>query len=353
MQKQHDWHALALQIKQWGAELGFQQVGITDTHLAKAEQHLNAWLEKGYQGTMHFMKKHGSKRSRPDELVPGTLRVISVRMDYLPPEAKTIAVLNNPSKAFVSRYALGRDYHKVLKKKLMQLAEKITEEVGTFGFRAFVDSAPVLEKPLAASAGLGWQGKNTNLINRFAGSYFFLGELYTDLPLPKDEPVKNHCGTCQACLTACPTQAFVAPYVLDARRCISYLTIEFKGSIPLEFRKAIGNRIYGCDDCQLVCPWNRYAKPTTEADFQPRHQLLDSDLIDLFRWTENDFFTKTAGTSIHRIGYESWIRNIALALGNAPTTSEIIQALNEKLAQTHSEVIREQILWALAEHNQT
>jgi epoxyqueuosine reductase len=285
--------------------------------------------------------------------VPGTLRIISVRMDYLPPDAKTITILNNSNKAFVSRYAVGRDYHKVLKKKLLTLAKQITEHVGPFGYRAFVDSAPVLEKPLAVAAGLGWQGKNTNIINRFAGSYFFLGELYTDLPLPQDAPVKNHCGTCQACLTACPTKAFVAPYVLDARRCISYLTIEFKGSIPLEFRKAMGNRIYGCDDCQLVCPWNRYAKPTTEADFQPRHQLLESDLIDLFRWTEKDFAEKTAGTSIHRIGYESWIRNIAIALGNAPPHPIIIQALHEKLAQTTSEIIREHILWALTEQNKT
>lgn len=350
MQKEQDWPSLALQIKQWGVALGFQQVGITDIHLEQAETRLNEWLAQGYHGTMHFMEKHGSKRAHPEELIPGTIRVISVRMDYLPPDAKTVAVLNDHSKAFISRYAVGRDYHKVLKKKLLQLAEQITAEVGIFGYRAFVDSAPVLEKPLAAAAGLGWQGKNTNLINRSAGSYFFLGELYTDLPLPIDAPVKNHCGTCHACLTVCPTQAFVAPYVLDARRCISYLTIEFKGSIPLEFRKALGNRIYGCDDCQLVCPWNRYAKPTTEADFQPKHHLLDSDLIDLFRWTENDFLSKTEGTSIRRIGYESWIRNIALALGNAPTTPEILQALTEKLQQTQSELIREHVSWALAQH---
>ncbi|MCD6048244.1 MAG: queG [Gammaproteobacteria bacterium] len=344
-----NWQALAEKIKQWGIELGFQQVGITDTNLQTAEAHLDEWLERGYAGEMYFMHKHGTKRARPAELVPGTQRIISVRMDYLPPESRTIAILNDANKAFVSRYAVGRDYHKVLKKKLMQLAEKITAEVGSFGYRAYVDSAPVLEKPLAAKAGLGWQGKNTNLINRFAGSYFFLGELYTDLPLPVDESVKNHCGSCKACLNVCPTQAFVAPYVLDARRCISYLTIEFKGIIPLEFRKAMGNRIYGCDDCQLVCPWNRYAKPSSEPDFQPRHGLLDSDLLELFQWSEEEFLQKTEGSAIRRIGYESWLRNIAIALGNAPSSKEITQALQAKLSYP-SAIVQEHVLWALKEH---
>ncbi len=344
-----DWPSLAQHIKTWGIELGFQQVGITDTDLTEAEEKFNAWLEKDYHGAMHFMEKHGAKRTRPAELLPGTQRIISVRMDYLSPHSKTIAILNDGNKAFISRYAVGRDYHKVLKKKLQQLAEKITGVVGEFGYRAFVDSAPVLEKPVAAKAGLGWQGKNTNLLNRFAGSYFFIGELYTNLPLPIDAPVKNHCGSCTACLTVCPTQAFVAPYVLDARRCISYLTIEFKGSIPLEFRQAMGNRIYGCDDCQLVCPWNRYAKPSSEPDFQPRHHLLDSDLIDLFAWSEEEFLKKTEGSAIRRVGYECWLRNLAIALGNAPTSEAVLAALRARV-NSSSALVREHVEWALGQH---
>lgn len=337
---------LATQIKHWGYELGFQQVGITDTALVESESRLNEWLALGYHGDMSYMEKHGVKRSQPEALVPGTLRIIAVRMDYLPPEANIAEALGNPTKAFVSRYATGRDYHKVIKKKLQTLAKKISTEVGAFGYRAFVDSAPVLEKPLAAKAGLGWQGKHTNLINRHAGSYFFLGELYTDLPLPIDQPVKNHCGSCHACLDVCPTQAIVAPYVLDARRCISYLTIELKGSIPVEFRKTMGNRIYGCDDCQLVCPWNRYAKPSVDPDFQPRHGLLDCDLLELFRWTEETFLKKTEGSAIRRIGYESWLRNIAIALGNAPTSEAIISALKARLNDA-SPIVREHVEWAL------
>lgn len=345
-----DMYHLATQIKLWGQECGFQQVGITDTDLSIAEKNLNEWLAKGYHGEMAYMARHGTKRTRPDELVPGTLRIISVRMDYSAPDPKTKHVLQDPDKAFVSRYAVGRDYHKVLKQRLEKLAQKIQNEVGEFGYRAFVDSAPVMEKPIAAKAGLGWQGKNTNLINRFAGSYFFLGELYTDLPLPIDEPVKNHCGSCHACLDVCPTQAIVAPYQLDARRCISYLTIELRGSIPIEFRKALGNRIYGCDDCQIVCPWNRYAKPSDENDFKPRHGLLDSDLLTLFAWTEEEFLKKTEGSAIRRIGYECWLRNIAVALGNAPTSLVIVHALQEKLHHP-SDLVREHVVWALAQHS--
>ena len=341
-----DFNQLALDIKAWGMALGFQQVGITDTDLADAETRLNEWLALGYHGDMAYMAKHGTKRSVPAELIPGTLRIISVRMDYAPPEPYTKTIKQNLLKGVVSRYAVGRDYHKVLKKRLNQLAIKITEAIGPFAYRAFVDSAPVLEKPLAEKAGLGWQGKNTNLINRHAGSYFFLGELYTDLPLPLDTPVKNHCGSCHACLTICPTQAFTAPYQLDARRCISYLTIEYRGSIPLEFRKAIGNRIYGCDDCQIVCPWNRYAKPTDEHDFKPRHNLLDSDLVDLFLWTEEEFLAKTAGSAIRRIGYEQWLRNIAIALGNAPPEPAIIQALQARRDHS-SALVREHVAWAI------
>lgn len=344
-----DFDRLATDIKRWGQALGFQQIGITDTHLSEAETRLNEWLALGQHGDMAYMAKHGSKRSVPAELIPGTLRIISVRMDYAPPEPYTKTIKQNPLKGVVSRYAVGRDYHKVLKKRLNQLALQISTVVGPFAYRAFVDSAPVLEKPLAAKAGLGWQGKNTNLINRHAGSYFFLGELYTDLPLPLDQPVKNHCGSCSACLTICPTQAFTGPYQLDARRCISYLTIEYHGVIPLEFRKAIGNRIYGCDDCQIVCPWNRYAKPTDEQDFKPRHNLLDSDLIDLFAWSEQDFLDKTTGSAIRRIGYPLWLRNIAIALGNAPSSPAVISALRAR-RDDPSALVREHVAWALAEH---
>ena len=347
--KNIDTKKLAEQIKSWGMALGFQQVGITDTDLNDAETRLKEWTDQNYHGQMEYMVRHGSKRSQPAELVPGTLRIISVRMDYLPEDPEVHKILQNPDKAFVSRYAVGRDYHKVIKKKLEQLAQKISEEVGEFGYRAFVDSAPVLEKPIAAKAGLGWQGKHTNLINRFAGSYFFLGELYTDLPLPIDAPVKNHCGSCRACIDICPTQAIIAPYVLDARRCISYLTIELKESIPVEFRKAMGNRIYGCDDCQLVCPWNRYAKISEEKDFSPRHHLLDSDLITLFEWSEAEFLEKTAGSAIRRIGYERWLRNLAVGLGNASRSFEVIEALKKRLDYP-SALVQEHVRWALVEH---
>lgn len=346
-----DFNQLAQQIKQWGQELGFQQVGITDTQLYDYEPRFLAWLQKNFHGEMHYMHSHGTKRYHPEELIPGTLRIISVRIDYLAPNTDIPKVLQNPVLGYISRYALGRDYHKVIRKKLRLLAEKISQEVGPFGYRAFADSAPVLEKPLAEKAGLGWIGKHTNLINRQAGSWFFLGEIYTDLPLPIDTPVKNHCGTCQACIQICPTQAIVGPYQLDARRCISYLTIEFKGSIPVEFRPMLGNRIFGCDDCQLVCPWNRFAKPTDENDFHPRHGLAASQLVDLFNWTEEDFLKKTEGSAIRRIGYECWLRNIAVALGNAPRSESILQALKNKLHYP-SELVKEHIEWAITRQKQ-
>lgn len=343
-------HSLALRVKQWGAELGFQQVGIAGVTLTQDETRLQEWVERGWHGEMDYMHRHGAKRSRPQELVPGTLRVISVRMDYLPPQGRDPqAVLDDGSLGFVSRYALGRDYHKVLRRRLQQLAERIGKEIGPFGYRVFVDSAPVLEKALARDAGLGWIGKHTNLLNRHAGSWFFLGELFTDLPLPADSPVSNHCGSCRACIDVCPTQAIVAPYSLDARRCISYLTIENRGTIPVEFRAALGNRIYGCDDCQMVCPWNRYAQLSAEQDFIPRHGLDGAGLVELFSWTESEFYERMAGSAIHRIGYESWLRNIAVALGNAPTNDEVLQALHARRDHP-SELVREHVAWALAQH---
>lgn len=340
---------LAISIKQWGRELGFQQVGITDTNLAAAEQHLQAWLAKNYHGEMKYMAEYGTKRSRPAELQPGTLRVISARMDYLPPNARILETLQNKQQAYLSRYALGRDYHKLIRKRLQHLAEKITAVVGPFGYRAFADSAPVMEKPLAEKAGLGWIGKNTNLINAKAGSWFFLGELYTDLALPIDKPATNHCGSCHACLDICPTQAFSGPYQLDARRCISYLTIELRGSIPVELRKLMGNRIYGCDDCQFICPWNKFAKPTDEGDFHPRHGLDSRQLTELFGWEEQEFLHKTEGSAIRRIGYECWLRNLAVALGNASSTPEIIAALKKRVSYP-SELVQEHVAWALEQH---
>ncbi len=344
-----DYIELAADIKRWGQALGFQQVGITDTDLSQAEVHLLNWLKAGFHGDMHYMASHGTKRSRPADLVSGTLRLISVRMDYLPPDTEMAANLQQPERAYISRYALGRDYHKLIRKRLQQLAEKITAVTGPFGYRAFVDSAPVLEKAIAEKAGLGWIGKHTVLINRQAGSWFFLGELYTDLPLPLDLPVKNHCGTCQACINICPTQAIIGPQQLDARRCISYLTIEAKGSIPVELRPLIGNRIFGCDDCQLICPWNRFAKPTTEPDFQPRHGLAAAQLIDLFAWSEEEFLQKTQGSAIHRTGYHGWLRNIAVALGNAPARPAIVRALQARIDFPNA-MVKEHITWALARH---
>ncbi|MEL6748813.1 MAG: tRNA epoxyqueuosine(34) reductase QueG [Pseudomonadota bacterium] len=344
-----DFRALADQIKCWGRALGFQQVGITDTDLSTAETHLQDWLDQGYHGDMDWMARHGNKRTRPAELVPETRRIISVRMNYLPDEPDPATILDDPARAFVSRYALGRDYHKVLRKRLQQLADRITEVVGPFGYRAFVDSAPVMEKALAAKAGLGWIGKHTNLLHRTAGSWFFLGELYTDLPLPTDQPVTNHCGQCTACLDICPTKAIIAPYQLDARRCISYLTIELAGPIPVPLRPLIGNRIYGCDDCQQCCPWNRFAQPGDEPDFAPRHGLDSSTLLTLFAWTEDEFLRQTEGSAIRRIGHERWLRNIAVALGNAPPDPIIYQALAQHLPEA-SELVAEHIHWALQHH---
>tara|TARA_R110001583_G_scaffold11519_1_gene51864 strand:- start:1549 stop:2676 length:1128 start_codon:yes stop_codon:yes gene_type:complete len=340
---------LADLIKTWGRELGFQQVGITDTELSAHESHLDAWLENDYHGEMGFMAKHGSKRTRPAELEPGTQRIISVRMDYLPAEVESTKVLGQPNRAYVSRYALGRDYHKLMRKRLAQLAKKIEQEVGEFGYRAFVDSAPVMERALAQKAGLGWFGKNAMLLNPKAGSLFFLGELYTDLPLPIDAPFEQeHCGSCSACRTACPTGAIVDDKVVDSRKCISYLTIELHGAIPVEFRRAMGNRIYGCDDCQLVCPFTRFTRMTQEDDFAPRHDLDRATLISLLAWGEAEFLDKTAGSPIRRIGYERWLRNIAIGLGNAPWSEAAEAALWARRAYP-SELVREHVAWALEE----
>lgn len=342
--------ALTASIREWAAQLGFQQVGITDINLTEDALRLDAYLAAGYHGEMEYMASHGTMRSRPDELVPGTLRVISVRMDYLPQDTQMAQVLAQPERAYVSRYALGRDYHKLIRKRLQQLAEKISQEIGPFGHRAFVDSAPVLEKALARKAGLGWVGKNTLILNRKAGSWFFLGELLVDLPLPIDQPNdRDHCGKCTACLQVCPTQAFVGDRVLDARRCISYLTIELKGAIPEDLRPLIGNRVFGCDDCQLVCPWNRFAKPTQEDDFQPRHRLDNSSLVELFMWTEDEFLARTLGSPIRRTGYERWLRNLAVGLGNAPSTIPVLEALKARLEHP-SELVREHVRWALQQH---
>ncbi|HEX7970943.1 MAG TPA: tRNA epoxyqueuosine(34) reductase QueG [Thiobacillus sp.] len=341
---------LAAQIKQWGRELGFAAVGIADGDLSAAEAGLQAWLDRGFHGEMDYMAAHGVKRSRPAELVQGTLRIISARLDYFPPaSADAHAVLDDADAAYVSRYALGRDYHKVLRNRLQSLAEKIGMETGEHHYRVFTDSAPVLEVALAEKSGLGWRGKHTLLLNRHHGSWFFLGEIYTDLPLPVDVPEADHCGTCHACIDVCPTQAIVAPYTLDARRCISYLTIELKGSIPLELRPLIGNRIYGCDDCQLACPWNRFAQTATLADFGVRNGLDSARLVELFAWSEADFNERLAGSPIRRIGYERWLRNIAVALGNAPSSPEIEAALGTRLDHP-SDLVREHVIWALARH---
>lgn len=343
--------ALANQIKQWGLELGFQQIGITDTDLSQYEHRFLDWLARGLHGNMDYMQKHGTKRSRPADLLPGTIRLISVRMDYLPPDTQLKHVLNNPEQGYISRYALGRDYHRLMRKRLDMLAKKISEAIGEFGYRAFCDSAPVLEKGIAEKAGLGWIGKHTNVINAKAGSWFFLGEIYTDIPLPIDEPqIKSHCGSCSACIDICPTQAIIGPYQLDARRCISYLTIELQDIIPVELRSMLGNRIYGCDDCQLMCPWNKFAKYTAEKDFHSRHQLHAPQLIDLFSWTEEEFLRKTEGSAIRRIGHAKWLSNIAIALGNAPTQPDIIEALKTRL--NHPDyIVTEHVKWALAKHH--
>ena len=340
--------ALTQSIHDWARELGFDQVGISDVDLGRHEQHLFDWLRAGHHGEMAYMQRYGTKRSRPAELEPGTLRVISVRMDYLPADSPTLAEIEaTPEKAYIARYALGRDYHKVMRKRLQQLADKISEHYASMQYRAFVDSAPVLEKAIASQAGLGWIGKHTNLINESVGSWFFLGELYTDLPLPADTPAQAHCGTCTACIDVCPTQAIVAPYQLDARRCISYLTIELRNAIPMALRPLIGNRIFGCDDCQLVCPWNRFARPTRVKDFLPREQLLSGDMLTLFAWDEATFLHKTEGNPIRRIGHVCWLRNLAVAMGNAPYSQALIEALSGRLEHPDS-MLREHIEWALA-----
>ena len=347
-----DRELLADDIRRWGAELGFQQIGFSGIELGRAEEKLSAWIEEGFHADMHYLHRHGSKRSHPEELVPGTVSVITARIDYLPEDqTRSKNLLDHADKAYVSRYAVGRDYHKVLRSRLKELAQRIERRIGPLGHRVFVDTAPVLEKPIAEKAGLGWIGKHTNLINKDAGSWFFLGELYVDIDLPTDPAASSHCGTCRACIDVCPTQAIVAPYVLDSRRCISYLTIENRGPIPLEFREAIGNRVYGCDDCQLFCPWNKFAEPTAEGDFAPRHGLDNAKLVDLFAWTEEEWLSRTEGSAIRRISYEQWLRNIAVALGNAATSDAVTRALESRIS-SDSALVREHVCWALEQHRQ-
>lgn len=347
----HNYSDLVDEIKALGHALGFQGVGITHTELDQDETYLKKWLAEGNHGEMKYMQSHGTKRSRPAELEAGTVSIISVRMDYDPPDAEPPSkILNNNKLAYISRYALGRDYHKLMRKRLQHLADKISKKIGDYGYRCYVDSAPVLERALARNAGLGWIGKHTNLIHPKTGSWFFLGEIYTDLPLPYDESFdSNHCGTCTACIDVCPTNAIVAPYQVDARRCISYHTIELREAIPVEFRKAMGNRIYGCDDCQLVCPWNKFARHTEETDFRVRHGLDNPGLIELFSWTEEEFLQRTEGSAIRRIGYECWLRNIAVALGNAPSSEEVINALTSRVDYP-SPLVQEHVHWALEQH---
>lgn len=346
-----DYQALADDIKRWGLELGFQQVGISDLDLSQHQDSLQKWLEQGYQGEMEYMSRHADLRAHPELLHPGSVRAICVRMDYLPKGARFAQVLKNPRLGYVSRYALGRDYHKVMRKRLKKLGDKIQAQFTDTDFRPFVDSAPILERPLAEKAGLGWTGKHSLLLDSKDGSWFFLGELLINLPLPVDSPQAEQCGKCTACMTICPTQAIVEPYVVDARRCISYLTIELKNAIPIEFRKAMGNRIYGCDDCQLICPWNRYASPTDEHDFAPRHHLHAPELIELFAWSEETFLRNTEGSPIRRIGHQRWLRNIAVALGNAPYDGTVIEALRARLPDA-SDLVKEHIEWALAEQHE-
>lgn len=341
---------LALQVKGWGKALGFDAVGIADVELSEHEAHLEEWLSKGMQGEMSYMHKHGAKRTRPELLVPGTCRVISVRIDYAPADIDQAEdLLADDSIGYISRYALGRDYHKVLRAKLKQLAIKLQDEIGQLGYRVFTDSAPVMEKALAEKAGLGWIGKHSNLLDSKTGSWFFLGELYIDLPLPVDTKATNHCGSCSKCIDVCPTQAIVGPYQVDARLCISYLTIELKESIPVELRSKMGNRIYGCDDCQFVCPWNKFAQTTKEPDFTPREQLTDRKLLELFSWSEVEFLKHTEGGPIRRIGHQAWLRNIAIALGNAAHNEDIVKALEQNRDKA-SPMVQEHIDWALEQH---
>lgn len=341
-----DFNQFATDIKRWGEELGFQEVCITDVDLSEYEDHLSEWIARNYHGAMSYMAENHEKRCHPDQLAPGTIRVVCVRMDYALDPKESLDAMENTGRAYVSRYARGRDYHKLIRRRLQKLAHQIQDVAGPFGYRAFVDSAPVLERALAEKSGMGWIGKNTMLINKQAGSWFFLGELFTDLPLPVDTPASDHCGTCSACLDVCPTDAFVAPNLLDAKRCISYLTIELRTSIPEEFRKPMGNRIFGCDDCQIVCPWNKFSETTKEKDFTPRHSLDDAQLIDLFAWTEREFLNRTEGSAIRRIGYDCWLRNIAVALGNAAHSKEVVAALRSRLNNV-SAMVNEHIEWAL------
>lgn len=349
-----DYAALAVVIKAWGKELGFHDVRIADAHaeMSAVESGLFKWLDKGYHGDMDYMAKHGTKRTRPAELEPGTQRVISVCMNYMPPSVKNSwNVINAGDRAFISRYALGRDYHKVLRARLQKLADKMTAEVGPFNYRVFSDSAPVMEVAWAQKAGLGWRGKHTLLLTRQAGSMFFLAEMYTDLPLPVDDVSGNYCGSCSKCIDVCPTQAIIGPYELDARRCISYLTIELKGSIPEALRPLIGNRVYGCDDCQLVCPWNKFARITNENDFHVRNGMDDISLVELFGWDQTTFENKLAGSPIRRIGHQQWLRNIAVGLGNAPYSIEIVRALQARL-DDDSALVREHVQWALQQQDE-
>lgn len=339
---------LAADIRSWAVELGFDRLGITDTDLGEHPAYLQRWLDAGHHASMAWMTRNLDKRNDPVQLVPGTIRILSVRMHYSPPRDDPMAVLQQTDKAYVSRYALGRDYHKVVRPRLAQLARRIDAVAGPAGFRAFADSAPVLEKAIAQKAGLGWIGKNTLLLSRDAGSLFFLGELFTDLPLPVDVGFQNdHCGSCSACLDICPTDAFVGPRQLDAGRCISYLTIEHRGAIPEPLRAPMGNRIFGCDDCQLVCPWNKWARLSAENDFHPRHGLEGSDLIELFEWSEDTFLERTAGSPIRRTGYSGWLRNLAVALGNAPASARIVETLNRRRPEVDT-MVQEHIDWALA-----
>ena len=343
---------LSERVKRWGREAGFDAVSISGIELAEEEARLLDWLGRGWHGAMDYMARHGTRRARPAELVPGTASVVSVRLDYWPGEARPAdAILGDPSLAYVSRYALGRDYHKVMRARLQRLADLMVAQLGPFTYRVFTDSAPVMEVALAARAGLGWQGKHTLLLSRDAGSYYFLGELFVGLDLAKDSPAAGHCGTCERCLEACPTKAIPAPYQLDARRCISYLTIENPGPIPEEFRAAIGNRIYGCDDCQLACPWNKYARKAQVPDFAARNGLDAASLADLFAWTRDDFDTRLEGSAIRRIGHARWLRNIAVALGNAPTTPDVVNALRSR-ADDPDALVREHVQWALECHRQ-
>jgi epoxyqueuosine reductase len=348
-----DPYSFLQKLRGWARELGFSDLGVTRPDVGQHADFLKRWLQAGMHGDMGYMEDHGNKRYTPTALVPGTTRIISVRMDYHPdPGGNAGAVLDNPEKAYISRYTLGRDYHKLMRKRLARLARRIDEELGSNDYRAFVDSAPVLERALGQRAGLGWIGKNAMLIHPKVGSYFFLGEIFTNAPLPLDEPFETeHCGSCQSCLDLCPTDAFAGPKVVDARRCISYLTIELKGSIPEELRPLMGNRVFGCDDCQMVCPWNKFTPTTAEDDFQPRHGLDNTDLAELFLWTEATFLKRTEGSAIRRTGYTGWLRNLAVGLGNAPTTIPVIEALRAR-ANHPSELVREHVHWALARHGE-